>query len=71
MTLVDPHDFGALETKSRHQTLLIESEGVNAAMHGVGGEAPGHSFVHDHDAGAGADLPAARIVYPIHRLLVH
>src|SRR6266480_7050259 len=40
-------------------------------MHGVGGEAARHSFIHDNDAGAGADLPAASVVYPIHRLLVH
>src|SRR5205823_13665626 len=40
-------------------------------MHGVGGEAAGHSFVHDNDARAGPDLPAASVVYPIHRLLVH
>src|SRR5207249_11295824 len=70
-SLVDPHDLGALETKAGHQTLLIECEGINAAMHGVGGEAASHSFVHDDDAGAGADLPAACVVYPIHRVLVH
>jgi hypothetical protein len=35
-SLVDPHDLGALQTKASHQTLLIESEGVDAAMHGVG-----------------------------------
>src|SRR5947207_11233104 len=40
-------------------------------MHGVGGEAAGHSFVHEDDARAGADLPAAGVVYPIHCLLVH
>src|SRR5438045_4730446 len=40
-------------------------------MHGVGAEAAGHSFVYDDDAGAGADLPAAGVVYPVHRLLVH
>jgi hypothetical protein len=45
--LVDPHDLGALEAKAGHQTLLIESEGVNAAMHGVGGEAAGHPFIHE------------------------
>src|SRR5260370_24093410 len=67
--LVDPHDFGALETQAGHQTLLIESAGVYAAMNGIGGEAAGHPFVHDDDTGAGADLPAARVVYPIHRLL--
>jgi hypothetical protein len=44
-----------LETEAGHQTLLIESEGVNAAMHGVGSEAAGHSFIHDDDARAGAD----------------
>ena len=69
--LLDPHDLGALETKASHQTLLIECEGVNAAMHSIGGEAAGHPFVHDDDARPGADLPAARIVYPIHRILVH
>src|SRR6266498_3737061 len=40
-------------------------------MHRVGGEAAGHSFVHDHDARAGPDFPVARVVYPIHRVLVH
>jgi len=47
--LVDPRDLGALKTKAAHQTLLIEREGVNAAMDGIGGEAAGHSFVHDDD----------------------
>ena len=70
-SLVDPHDFGALKTKAGHQTLLVESERVDAAMHGIGAEAPRHSFIDDDDARAGADLPAARVVYPIHRLLVH
>src|SRR6266436_4453008 len=69
--LVDPRDLGALKTKAGHQPLLIESEGVNAAMDGIGGEAARHSFVHDDDTRARADLPAARVVYPIHRLLVH
>jgi hypothetical protein len=27
-----PHDLGALEAKTSHQTLLIESEGVDAAI---------------------------------------
>src|SRR6266446_5064042 len=66
-----PHDLGTLEAKAGHQTLLIESEGINATMQGVGAEAPGHPFVHDDDARAGANLPAARIVYPAHRILVH
>jgi hypothetical protein len=57
--LVDSHDFGPLETKAGHQTLLIESEGVDAAMHGIGSEAAGHSFIHDDDARAGADLSRA------------
>jgi hypothetical protein len=29
----DPHDLGALEAKAGHQTLLIEREGVDAAMY--------------------------------------
>src|SRR5205814_7512937 len=69
--LVNPHNLGALEAKAGHQALLIESEGVNAAMQGVGGEASGHPFVHDDEARVGPDLPAARVVYPIHRILVH
>ena len=69
--LVDLRDLGAVKTKAGHQPLLIESEGVDAAMDGIGGEAAGHSFVHDDNARAGADLPAARVVYPIHRILVH
>src|SRR5437660_82404 len=40
-------------------------------MYRVCSEAAGHPFVHDDNARAGADLPAARVVYPIHRLLVH
>src|SRR6266446_9690257 len=66
-----PHDLGTLKAKAGHQTLLIEGEGINATMQGVGAEAPGHPFVHDDDARAGANLPAARIVYPAHRILVH
>jgi hypothetical protein len=69
--LVDPHDLGALQAKAGHQTLLIKSEGVDAAMEGVCGKAAGHSFVHDDDARAGPNLPAARVVYLIHCFLVH
>src|SRR5438105_10549003 len=69
--LVDPHDLGALETKAGHQTLLIECEGVNAAMHSIGAEAAGPALVHNNNARAGADLPAAGVIYPIHRILVH
>jgi len=60
-----------LEAKTGHQTLLIEGKGVNAAMQGVGGEAAGHLFVHNDDARASANFPAARVVYPVHRILVH
>jgi hypothetical protein len=70
-SLVDPHNLGTLEAKAGHQTLLIEREGVDAAMDSVCSEAAGHPFVHDDNARAGANLPAARVVYPIHRLLVH
>jgi hypothetical protein len=57
-SLLYSHDLGALETEAIHQTLLVEIEGVDAAMHGIGSEAAGHSFIHDDDARAGADLPA-------------
>jgi hypothetical protein len=60
-----------LETKASHQTLLIESESVNATMQGVGGEAPGHPFIHNDDARTSANLPAARVVNPVHRVSVH
>src|SRR5271167_1807062 len=70
-SVTEPHDFGALQTESRHQTLLVESEGVDAAVHGAGGEAARHSFIHDDDAWARADLPTLGGVDPIHRLLVH
>src|SRR5438046_3697340 len=40
-------------------------------MHGFSVEVACHSFVHDDNARTGADLPAASVVYPIHRLLVH
>jgi hypothetical protein len=40
-------------------------------MQGIGGKAAGHPFVHDHYARTGANLPAACVVYPVHRLLVH
>jgi hypothetical protein len=39
--LVDPHDLGALETEAGHQTLLIESEGIDTAVQRAGGEAAG------------------------------
>jgi len=61
-SLVDPRDLGALEAKAGHQTLLIEGEGIDTAMQSIGGEAAGHPFVHDDDARAGANLPAARVV---------
>src|SRR5438093_5287157 len=32
------HDLGALEAKAGHQTLLIEGEGVDAAMQAIGRE---------------------------------
>ena len=61
-SLVDPRDLGALEAKAGHQTLLIEGEGIDTAMQSIGGEAAGHPFVHDDDARAGANLPAACVV---------
>ena len=30
--LVDPHNLGTLKTQAGHETLLIESEGVDAAV---------------------------------------
>jgi hypothetical protein len=51
-----PHDLGTLEAKAGHQTLLIEREGVDAAMYRVCGEAAGHPFVHDDDARPRADV---------------
>ena len=69
--LIDPHDFGALEDNADHQTLLIESKGVDAAMEGVSREVTGHAFVHDDDARAGANLSPARVVYPVHCILIH
>jgi hypothetical protein len=39
---VDPHNLGALEAKAGHQTLLIESESVDAAMQSVGAETASH-----------------------------
>jgi hypothetical protein len=50
--LVEPHNLGALEAKTGHQTLLIEGECVDAAMQGVGGKTASHSFVHDDHARA-------------------
>jgi hypothetical protein len=40
--LINPHDLGALEAKAGHQTLLIESESVDAAMQSVGAKAASH-----------------------------
>src|SRR5881397_3314414 len=40
-------------------------------MQGVGREAPGHPFIYDDDARTGTNLPAACVVYPVHRVLVH
>src|SRR5439155_6571258 len=68
---VDPHDLGALEPKACHQTLLIENEGVDPAMQGISAETASHSFINDDDARAGANLPAAGVVYPVHSFLVH
>ena len=69
--LVDPHDLGTLKPKAGHQTFLIEGKSVDAAMQRVSRKATGHSFVYDHDARAAANFPAARVVYPVHSLLVH
>ena len=69
--LVDSTDLRSLDTQPGHQAALVKGKGIDAAMHGIGSEAAGHSFVHDDDARAGADLPAARVIYPIHRLLIH
>src|SRR5438876_775599 len=71
LPLINSRDFRSLDTQPGHQATLVKGECVDAAMHGVGGEAAGHSFVHDDDARAGPDLPAARVIYPIHRLLIH
>src|SRR5437899_12013633 len=40
-------------------------------MQSIGGEAAGHSLVHDDHAWACANFPSASVVYPVHRLLVH
>jgi hypothetical protein len=45
--LVDPHNFGALEAKTGHETFLVEGKGVDAAMERVASEAAGHSFIHN------------------------
>ena len=71
MALIDPLYLGALQPKPSHQALLIESEGVDAAVQCVCGKAAGHPFVHDHYARAGADLLTAGLVNPIDRSLVH
>jgi adenylosuccinate synthase len=60
-----------LQAKAGHQTLLIEGKSLDAAMQSVGGQAAGHSFVHNDNAWTSANLPAGRIVYPVHCILVY
>src|SRR5205823_12566068 len=57
--LVDSHDLVALEAKASHQSLLIDCEGVDAAMYSVGCEPASHSFIHDADARFSANFQAA------------
>jgi len=64
-----PHDLRTLEAEASHQTLLIKREGVDAAVYRVCSEAPGHTLVHDDNAWPSANLPAARVVYPVHSAL--
>ena len=71
MTLVDSRDLRALEAKAGHQTSLIESESINAAMKGVRAKGPSHSFIYDDNARAGPNLPSAGFVDPIERALIH
>ena len=52
MLLISSRDLRALDTQPGHQAALVKGEGVDAAMHGVVGEAASHSFVHDDDARA-------------------
>src|SRR5712675_290914 len=40
-------------------------------MQGISAETASHSFINDDDARAGANLPAACVVYPVHGFLVH
>ena len=69
--LVDSTDLRALDTKPSHQTTLVKGKGIDAAMHGIAGEAAGHSFINKHDTWTGPNLPSMGIVYPIDCFLVH
>ena len=71
MLLINSRDLRALDTQPSHQAALVKGEGVDAAMHGIGSEAAGHSFINKHDTWAGPDLPSMGIVYPIDCFLVH
>ena len=71
MTSVNSRNLRTLEAKAGHQTSLIERESINAAMEGIRAKAPGHSFIHDDDAWAGANLPSAGFVDPVERALIH
>src|SRR5450432_2184890 len=68
---VKSFDFRALDAECGHQALLIESEGVDAAVQCLGVDRASHAFVHDDQARGGSDRPSACSVYPIDRLLIH
>ena len=62
MLLINSRDPRALDTQPGHQTALVKGEGVDAAMHGIGSEAAGYSFINKHDTWTGPNLPSLGIV---------
>ncbi len=69
--LVESFDLGTLNAEPGHEALLVESEGVNAAMQCVGVHRASRPFIHYDEARGGSDGPSVRCIYPIDRLLIH
>ena len=68
---IDSRDFRSLDTQPSHQSLLIESEGIDAAVHRLGAYSSSHTFIHHDQARGGTDRPTVRLVHPIDRSLIH
>ena len=67
----EPRDFRSLDTQSSHQALLIESEGIDTAVHRLGAHSSSHTFIHDNQARGGTERPSVGLVHPVDRFLIH
>ena len=64
-------DLGALQPHAGHQTLLIENECVDVVLQRRRRHRPRHALIHDHNAGADAELLTIGVIDRLHGLVGH